>query len=84
MKFTGNPSRILKPVFNFQFKAIKAALPTNREAKFLNLRESSDNVFDGRRKDIHAADDKHVVDPPKDAANQLDPGSLAEIGLCVA
>lgn len=61
VKFLGNSRGLLQMIFHFYQQLIECAVFAGRHAVLDDLWETVENLFDGGRKDIDAADDHHVV-----------------------
>src|SRR5438552_2399816 len=49
---------------------VELAVAEDLDLELVDRREAADDTLDRRRKDVHAADDEHIVEPAEDAALQ--------------
>ncbi len=77
MQFASNPLGLIEVVFNGEREAVEAALAADGELVFDHLGETSHDVVDGRRKNVHPADHQHVISPAENAAVEPDPSRAA-------
>src|SRR5438067_2182101 len=68
LKLASDAFGVVQAVFDFDNKCVEAALLDRGGPELNHLRKGAEDLLHGAGKDVHAADDQHVVRPPQDAA----------------